>query len=318
VLGPVLRTRPALLALGVAFVVLGYSSAASAYCRSRSCENEWSVETATHFQIPCVMDQQECWAFGPPLHWRTNCVSFSVQRDGSSKSAIDLELAEAVIEAAFDAWTEVDCGGGETPSFSVRNAGAVDCARVEYNQDEGNANVFFFRDDSWPHPIVEGGDVLALTTTTYNVDTGEILDADVEFNTQRALFTTTDVENLADADFLAIATHEIGHFLGLAHTLADPTATMWKRGYDALRPFEMRTPKPDDIAGVCAIYPPGEPLSSSCPIRHGFSETCGTPAEDEGCSIGAAPGRSTTGVATGLALFALSFALRRLRRARAR
>jgi hypothetical protein len=295
-----------LFALGVACAVFGQSRSASAYCRSRSCEEVWTVADATHFKIPCVLDLENgCWAFGPPLHWPTNCLSFSVQSDGSTNAAIDLELAETVIEAAFETWALADCGGGETPSFSVRNRGSVECRRHEYNQGDGNANVFLFLDDRWPHKSVDGHQ-FALTTTTYDVDTGEIFDADVEFN-------TAAWEAFIQADFASVVTHEVGHFLGLAHSTVRET-TMTGGGYHG----GMATLEPDDVEGVCAIYPPDEPLSSSCPIRHGFSEKCGTPADDEGCTIGSGHGRSGTGVAPGLALFAVSFALRRLRRARLR
>jgi hypothetical protein len=187
--------------------------------------------------------------------------------------------------------------------LSIRNRGSVECRKHEYNQDEGNANVFLFLDERWPH-VSDMGHQFALTTTTYDVDTGEILDADVEFNTH-------DWERFVQVDLAAVVTHEVGHFLGLAHSTV-PGTTMTSSGYHP----DMATLEPDDVEGVCAIYPPGEPLSSSCPIRHGFSETCGTPAEDQGCTIGSGRGRSATGIASGLALFALSFALRRLRRAR--
>jgi hypothetical protein len=305
VLGCASRSGRTLLALGVACAVFGQSRGADAYCRSRSCEHVWTVDDATHFKIPCVEVSQDCYAFGPPLHWPTNCLSFSVQNDGSTNAAIDLELAETVIEAAFETWTGATCSGGGTPSLSIRNRGSVECRKQEYNQDDGNANVFLFLDDRWPHESVRGHQ-FALTTTTYDVDTGEIFDADVEFNTY-------DWEEFVQADFASVVTHEVGHFLGLAHS-AVAGSTMTFGGYDP----DMATLEPDDVEGICAIYPPDEPLSSSCPIRHGFSEKCGTPAEDEGCTIGSGHGRSATGVAPALALFALSFALRRLRRARLR
>nr|MCU0408389.1 hypothetical protein [Bacteroidales bacterium] len=52
--------------------------------------------------------------------------------------------------------------------------GAVECGNVEYNSTAGNVNLVVFRDGSWSHP--ESPEQLALTTVTFNKDTGEILD----------------------------------------------------------------------------------------------------------------------------------------------
>jgi hypothetical protein len=46
----------------------------------------------------------------------------------------------------------------------------------------------------------------------------------------------------------------------------------------------------DDVAGICATYPPGRKAATkSCENRHGFSEQCGAdqpaPQESKGCSL---------------------------------
>jgi hypothetical protein len=40
--------------------------------------------------------------------------------------------------------------------------------------------------------------------------------------------------------------------------------------------LELRELSDDDIAGICAIYPPGDPIPDSCDStpRHGFSARC--------------------------------------------
>jgi hypothetical protein len=84
-------------------------------------------------------------------------------------------------------------------------------------------------------------------------------------------------------------THEAGHFLGLSHS-PDPTATM-KAVYSAASDgTSFRTLEPDDVAGICDVYPPERrPVTTSCENRHGFSEQCGAdqppPSESEGCSL---------------------------------
>lgn len=67
-------------------------------------------------------------------------------------------------------------------------------------------------------------------------------------------------------------THETGHFLGLAHS-HQPDATMYpvyQQGTTMIRNLS-----DDDIAGICAVYPPGDIPSDCDPTpHHGFSALC--------------------------------------------
>ena len=56
----------------------------------------------------------------------------------------------------------------------------VACRRHEYNAGQGNANIILFHDEVWPYQGTSN--TLALTTLTFNTDTGEIYDADMEIN----------------------------------------------------------------------------------------------------------------------------------------
>jgi hypothetical protein len=199
------------------------------------------------------------------------------------------------------------------PSFRFVNKGAVDCHKAEYNQESGNANNFMFRDDAWPY--TNQLDTLALTTVTYNIETAEIYDADVEINTAQATFTTSDEPDRHEADLDSVVTHEVGHFLGLAHSEID-AATMRGIGYE-LGTTGLRTLASDDIQGICEIYPPGESIGSACEPRHGFSGECGT--KDEGCALAGGVRPDGAGMTALAALIGLgSFARRRLRRREAR
>jgi uncharacterized protein (TIGR03382 family) len=66
-----------------------------------------------------------------------------------------------------------------------------------------------------------GANTIALTTTTYDPQTGRLFDADIEFNATDFAFTISDTA--PNYDLQNAATHELGHSLGLDHsTWYDP------------------------------------------------------------------------------------------------
>src|SRR4029450_11480650 len=99
-------------------------------------------------------------------------------KDGSRSDGISFETMERVVETAFVTWISADCGGGAQPSIDIRKSGAINCDQIEYNKEGPNANVFMFRDDDWPHDNTL--DALALTTISFDPETGQIYDVDVE------------------------------------------------------------------------------------------------------------------------------------------
>ena len=81
--------------------------------------------------------------------------------------------------------------------------------------------------------------------------------------------STTD----SGVDLLSVATHEAGHFFGLAHS-SDPEASM----FAAYTPgtITQRTLHADDVAGICDAYPAGTGAGECDTVpRHGFSTLCG-------------------------------------------
>jgi hypothetical protein len=240
---------------------------ADAYCRSAACPPH-GPDASTQGQLCTPSAPGDC---GNALQWRQPCVSFDVAQAASRQ--VDWATADQVFSRAFATWMGLDCGGGG-PSIQVMDFGTVSCAKVEYNQHGGNANVLVFRDDAWPHDTGGGGvDTLALTTVTYDVDTGDIYDADIEVNTADNTFTTNDTPTPMDVDLLAVLTHETGHFLGLAHTPVKG-ATMFASYMQGT--IDIRTPELDDIAAICAAYPVGRVATGACTgiPRHGWAPEC--------------------------------------------
>jgi hypothetical protein len=250
---------------------LAQATTAEAFCRTTTCD------PATE----CEYDRLGCTTVGLPLEWNRACVSFSVHRDGSSKRGISYTTAHNLAQAAFDKWTEADCDG-DTPSIVTSDRSPALCGEPEYNSDNGNANVIMFRDNDWPYAGANA--TLALTTITFNFETGEIFDSDIEVNSYRTPLTTGDVG--IEFDLQSILTHETGHFLGLSHThVSDATMYLeYSEGHSTLRDLHE-----DDVSGICETYPPDrEADSKSCEPRHGYSPDC-KPPPDDGCTLGSPP-----------------------------
>lgn len=295
--------RSALLSLG-AFAAISIASAreAAAFCRSTTCTGD------------CPRDENECKTTGEPLYWASSCVSFSLQQDSSVH--IPMKYFEQAAQRSFVTWTELECETGlATIAFSQLDD--VACHKTEYNKGGTNANIIMFQDNKWVYQGVDN--TLAKTTVTFDGETGEILDADIEINHANNNFTISDM--VIDYDLESVLTHEVGHFIGLDHSL-DFTATMYA-GYEP-GTIEQRSLEEDDVLGACEIYPPERDASCSTEPRGGLGYQCGGVDNDadggdegEGCrSSRAAPNGSMTG--WGFALLAgLAMAFRLRARSRA-
>jgi hypothetical protein len=188
--------------------------------------------------------------------------------------------------------------------------GLTGCNMHEYTKNSVNVNVILFHDDEWPHPQSE--DAVGLTSTTYDERTGEIFDADIEINSTVELSTSNPVAT-DKYDLLSVLTHEVGHFLGLAHSL-EPGSTMqpiYEIGTD-----DFRTLSDDDIQGICAIYPPERP-TQHCDFapRGGFASECALGVTSGGCTVSTRSG-GRSGQAALAACFSAVLALRKSRKPR--
>jgi MYXO-CTERM domain-containing protein len=250
--------------MSLALVALTWSVGASAYCRTTTCDSSDATQR-------CKLDAVTgCNQSGAQLFWASGCLTINVHRAGAPNSGISADAAQRSVQRAFDSWLGADCAG-QRPSLEVVVGQPVSCGLSEYSSDHHNANIVLFREDSWPYTGAE--DALGITWLRFDEEKqdGELWDADIELNAVDEPLAAGDPER-NEVDLDSLVTHEVGHFLGLAHTLAED-ATMFA-GYEA-GSTELRTLTDDDAAGVCAIYPPGRQLkSTSCDARHGFSELC--------------------------------------------
>jgi len=288
--------------------IIFYTSSAFAYCRTTTCDPE---------EEDCGVDVNGCATRGQSLFWPDACVTYAVQLNGSPLRGISAYDTDQAMQAAFMAWLGSECPGGGHPSLGVIPLGGARCSLAEYNPPEQgrplapNANLVIFRDDGWPYP--DERFVIARTSITFDVVTGAILDADIEVNSFRNEFSTGEIQS--SNDLQGVLTHEVGHFLGLDHTLVE-NATMLA-DY-ALSNLGTRTLASDDRAGICSIYAPAATPAPACPgstgPHHGYSSECGS-SEHADASCLSLAGAAPTGRGRGWAWVALGLlALGRARR----
>ncbi len=227
---------------------------------------------------------------------------------------MDYATLDTIVRTAIRQWLAADCGGGRHPALTIWDTGdtygSFVCNAPEYNVDAPNANAWMLRDDGWPHR--DAGSAFGHTTISFDGTTGGILDADVEINSFGIPLTTTD-EGIVD-DLQSIATHEAGHFFGLADSTV-PDATMYGGYSPASR--SARSLSADDVAGICALYPPADEAAECkdpTPI-HGFSRYCAPAEHPSGCAVAVGGAARRSSFAPALVAAAL-LVRRRLRRGR--
>lgn len=259
-----------------AVALLFVSTNADAFCRKTTCSGS-----------KCKKDEQGCSVDGAKVQWKTKCVSYSFNEKGSR--ILDPSRSRVAVEKAFEAWSLVDCGGGKIASMTFNEIEDVSCDKAQYNSSGPNVHVVVFRDDGWTYKDDGQGiqDTLAKTTVTFSPDSGEVFDADMEVNAAFNDFTTTVDDKGAIYDLQAIVTHEVGHFIGIDHS--DKGGAVMYPTYDR-GSIAQRTLTDDDIAAVCAAYPPDRDVACDSVPRGGLKGDCsGSPADDGICSVGVGP-----------------------------
>lgn len=296
-----MRAERLALSTAALAATLALSSAASAFCRTTTCDPRDGTE--------CHTDANGCVTDGIPLVWPGACVGFDLQQD-ALPGKITLQQATNVAHLAFLTWQNTVCPAPTTghPSIRFADLGPVACDKHEYNQNQGNANIILFRSGSWPY--ANSANTLALTTVTYNIDTGAIYDADMEINGTVPLTVGTPVQY----DLQSIMTHEAGHFIGFAHS-SDPDATMYAKY--ATGSTSLRTLHTDDVNAVCSVYAPNRQTPACDPTpRHGFAGDCALDGTGGSGCCTTAPGRTRAGGAAAVAVLGLGLALYGARRRR--
>jgi hypothetical protein len=188
-----------------------------------------------------------------PLKWNQARLRwFATDRGVAGVTAAQFQTAVA---AGFATWEAV-------PTASVAFQFVGFTSAVPFDDD----GISTFGFDAQP----DLDRVLGATSFVVDTLTGEIVESDIFFN---SIFTwsTAAAGDASRFDLQSVATHEIGHFVGLGHSAIGETEIRPDGGRRVLAsgavmfPISLgrgitadRTLQPDDIAGVSDLYPDGD------------------------------------------------------------
>ncbi|MCI0585876.1 MAG: IPT/TIG domain-containing protein [Planctomycetes bacterium] len=184
-------------------------------------------------------------ASGATLHWAGGAIPVPFVINASGSADVPGNASEdAAIRLGFRVWEAI-------PGSSIAFAETTDPAqraRTDFQADDIHLVLFDETNASGFFPGASG--IVAITPISFFVSSGVIADADIVFNGNDHTFAT-DLSP-GDFDVQAIATHEIGHLLGLDHNGI---------GGSTMAPFategvaNQRSLHEDDAAGAEATYP---------------------------------------------------------------
>jgi MYXO-CTERM domain-containing protein len=208
-------------------------------------------------------------ALGPSVFWPVRTVEVHPIGGGAEVGSAELV---GVLERGASTWSAPDCADAVVV---VGGPGQEPVAGFNWHAGAGsdrNENIVVFRNDTVGDPVdrwVHTLGALAITTVTFDANSGRLLDADIEVNDVAFDFTTCDPEApgcTVSFDLENTLTHELGHVLGLDHPPNDAPgafeATMFASA--SRGDVEKRSLADDDIAGLCTLYPAGDPVAGEC------------------------------------------------------
>jgi hypothetical protein len=217
---------------------------------------------------------------GAMVHWSKSCITWWMEASGCS--TLSPEETRGVLRASFQSWDSFD---GMYIDFEEGGVSCVDTAGLD---DAEPLNVAMWRQGqgSWPYPAR----VVGLTTLTFDKETGEIVDADMEFNEED--FDFSHDRQPFTYDLQHAVTHEVGHILGLGHSAVRNSVMYETAGPEA---WDERQLALDDKEGVSTNHGlDNAPVATPCGLEAPQGTTDAPVCPDTDVSGCAAGGRRTS------------------------
>lgn len=208
----------------------------------------WSTPARAYLQFAVDVNGRTT-----PLRWTATPVRWYATNRGAD--TVSATAFQSAVARAFETWQNV-------PTASIAFSFAGFTSALPF--DEDGLSVLGFEDE----PDLER--VLGSTSFVIDDVTGTIVESDVFFNSAFQ-WSTSDAGQAGRFDLQSVATHEIGHFIGLGHSALGETelrpsggrrvvassAVMFPVSFGTGNTAD-RTLQPDDIAGVSDLYPDAE------------------------------------------------------------
>lgn len=238
----------------------------------------WFVVSALGFAadaeaFECTRSDSRCIV---SLQWKQRELPYVLRHPPGSKFS-EVEASRAT-DGAFERWASVACSDMRFTRVAILPPGPVHQV----------SNQVDFVDVDWE--LDYDASAAAVTTVAYGVSTGTIRTATIAVN---EFVTTTSSACSFEFDLETVITHEVGHFIGLAHpcetaeTLEpdapcpvvmcadllasvddeEPVPTMWPIVNPCDR--QLASLESDDTQALCFVYPRARPAQQCSAIPVG-------------------------------------------------